>query len=354
MHPLTGTRLILLAVLLLTLFDLGCRTGARTAQVSPPTDESVGPSLRKITFMAGYRPQADLPFVAAYVAQEKGFFKNQNLQVEVEHSAGQDEHLQLLLTGRVEFTTATAAQVIRRRADNNLPVVAIALFTQRGDQAFVALKDSGITTPKEWEGKTVGIKVVPTAEYLGILKTQGIDRSKIKEVPVPFDPRILCERKVDVLPVFLSNEPNLIRKQCGLEVTVWDPADYGVPTLGLTYITREEIVQKDPDLVQRFLRATLQGLAWARSNPDEAIQIVMKYAPGADPEHMRYMMDMEFKAAVTAQTERHGLGWMTFEQWQALHDTLLDLQVIKRPIDVRKAFTDHFLQQVYKDGRLQP
>lgn len=171
---------------------------------------------------------------------------------------------------------------------------------------------------------------------------------------MPFDPRILCERRVDVLPVFLSNEPNLIRKQCGMAVTIWDPADYGVPTLGLTYIVREGTAQKEPELVARFLRATLEGLAYAKDHRDEAVEIVTKYAPGADPEHMRYMLDTEFKAAVTPQTEQFGLGWMTLEQWQALHDTLVDLGVINRPIDVRKAFDDRFLRLLYKDGKLRP
>ena len=54
-----------------------------------------------------------------------------------------------------------------------------------------------------------------------------------------FDPRILIEGKVDILAVFKSNEPDTIRSM-GHGVTLWDPYDYGIPTLGLTYITTHD------------------------------------------------------------------------------------------------------------------
>ena len=71
--------------------------------------------LREITFMAGFRPQATLPFTAVYVAAAQGYFADEGLEVTIQHST-QGEHLQLLLAGNVHFTTGTAAQLMRRRA----------------------------------------------------------------------------------------------------------------------------------------------------------------------------------------------------------------------------------------------
>ena len=81
---------------------------------------------RPVTFMAGCKPQANLPFVAAYVAQEKGYFTEQDLVVDIKHSTG--EHLNLLMSGDVDFTTADANSVLKRRVDPELPIVAVALF----------------------------------------------------------------------------------------------------------------------------------------------------------------------------------------------------------------------------------
>ena len=98
---------------------------------------------------------------------------------------------------------------------------------------------------------------------------------------------------MDILAIFKSNEPDTIRRM-GFDVTLWDPADFGVPTLGLTYITREELANSDSDKVERFLKATMKALEYARDNRDEAIEIVMKYAPEEDPAHQRFMLDTEF------------------------------------------------------------
>jgi ABC-type nitrate/sulfonate/bicarbonate transport system substrate-binding protein len=114
-----------------------------TAACSSDPGDAESPELMKISFMAGFRAQANLPFVAAYVGKEKGFFAEEELDVTIRHSSGQDEHLKLLLEDAVQFTTATSAQVLRRRSEE-IPVVAVALFGQRGDQGFVTRADSGL------------------------------------------------------------------------------------------------------------------------------------------------------------------------------------------------------------------
>ncbi|MBI2165566.1 MAG: ABC transporter substrate-binding protein [Chloroflexi bacterium] len=307
--------------------------------------------LRKVVFMAGFKAQANLPFVAAYVAREKGYFADQGLDVDMRHSTGQ--HLQLLMSGDVDFTTADANSVLKRRAgDPMLPIVAIALFGQRGQQAFIVLKESGIQTPKDWEGKTFGYKTSVPPDYLAILKAAGVDRSRIKEVAVGFDPRILVEKKLDILAVFKSNEPDVLRG-LGHEVRVFDPADYGVPTLGLTYITREDLIQKDPDTVRRFIKATMKGLEFAFNNREEALDIVMKYADKEERGHMGFMMQKEMEDAVSPLTEKYGLGWMSEEQWQAFHDSLLEYQALPGSVDVKSAFTDRFLKEIYRGGKLR-
>lgn len=310
-------------------------------------EEATGPD--RVVFMAGFKPQANLPFVAAYIAQEKGYFREQDLDVEILH-ASSGEHLKLMLAGSVDFTTASASSVLKRRADD-LPVVAFALFGQRSQQAFVAVRDSGIETPGDWEGKTFGYKISQPPEYLAILKAAGVDGSRIQEVRVGFDPRILTDGDVDVLAVFNSNEPDTIRN-LGFEVNVWHGSDFGVPGMGLTYITRQELVDDSPDLVERFLKATLRGLADALADTDEALDIVLKYAPKEDREHQRFMLETEMGDAVSSLTDAHGLGWMTAVQWRGLYQQLLEFEALPRPFDHGTAFTDRFLRAVYNSGRL--
>ena len=307
-------------------------------------------SLKSVTFMAGFKPQANLPFAAVYVAQEKGYFREQGLDVDVRHSTG--EHLSLLMAGDVHFTTADANTVLQRRADPGLPIVAIALLGQRGQQAFVALEESGIRTPKDWEGKTFGYKVSVPPDYLAIVDAAGVDRSRVQEVRVGFDPRVLTEKQVDILAVFKSNEPNIIRG-LGFEVVLFEAADYGVPTLGLTYIVTQELIDDESDTVNRFLKATMKGLEYARSNVDEAVDIVLRYAENEQREHMRFMLTTELADALSPMTEANGLGWMTAEQWEAFQDSLLNYEALSAPQDVGTAFNNSFLKEMYRNGKLE-
>ena len=309
----------------------------------------ITPLPRPVTFMAGFKPQANLPFVAAYVAQERGYFAEQGLDVTIRHSTGQ--HLQLLLSGDVDITTAAAGSVLKRRADPGVPIQAVALFGQRGQQTFIALADSGIDSPRDWEGRTVGYRISLPPEYLAIVDAAGVNRELVQEVRVGFDPRILVQGKVDVLAVFKSNEPDTIRG-LGFDVVQFDPSAFGVPALGLTYIAREDLIAQEPELIARFLKAALKGLEYSFAHPEETLDIVLRYADKEDRDHMRFMLAAEQADAVSAVTGEHGLGWMTLQQWQQFHDLLVRYDALAGAVEVEQAFTTQFLEAAYEDGRL--
>lgn len=305
--------------------------------------------LSDVTFMAGFRPQANLPFVSVYVAEAKGFFAEEGLAVSIKHST-QGEHLQLLLAGNVDFTTGTAAQLLRQRA-TEVPVRAIALFGQRGDQGFVVHADSGIVTPADFAGRSIGFKagVVP-AELLALLATANLEADDVNLQGVGFDERIFIEGAVDIFPVFLNNEPNRIRN-AGVNIRVFDPADYGIATLGVAFVAHADTVKTDPKLIEAFLRATMRGADYAATHIEEAIEIVLFYAEGADPEHQRFLLETDLRNAQRAD----GMGRAHLEQWAALQQVLLEFDpAFEGPVDVATVFEGTFVDSVYKnDGSLR-
>jgi ABC-type nitrate/sulfonate/bicarbonate transport system substrate-binding protein len=306
-----------------------------------PIESTVQPI--SMTFMAGYRPQANLPFVGVYVAQEKGFFRNEELAVTIEHSPGSGQHLQLTTTGEVQVTTQDAAVLLRRRSDPGLPLVSFALLGQRGQQAFAALTSSQLQSPKDWEGHLVGFKGTPPPDLFALLEAAGANPDLVELVNVGFDPRVLTEGQVDVYPVFKSNEPFLIQSW-GYELSLWDAADYGIPTLGLTYATSDETLQNQPEMLAKFLRAALAGIEYAAAHPDEAVEIVLTYTgPETNREHMRFMLDAELLDYYGDVTDRYGVGWQTLNQWQNLADLLIAADVMD-PVDVSSVFTNKILE----------
>ncbi len=304
--------------------------------------------VEKVRFMAGFMPQANLPFVAAYVAQEKGFFAEERLEVDIRHSSGQDEHLKLLLNKDVDFITGTASQALRR-SDEGLPTTAIALFGQRGDQGYVVRADSGIKTPADFKGRTVGFKagVVP-AELEGMLKSVGLTRNDIKLVSVGFDPREFIEKKVEVYPVFLSNEPDTIRK-AGVPIAVLDPHDFKVPTLGIAYLAHQDTVKQRADVTERFLRATLRATKWIEANPDAAIEITLKHAKGAEPTHQRFLLGVDLDNAKNAS----GIGRADPKAWQDLADLLTGFKVLPRTMDAKQAYDLSIVDRLYETKQIK-
>jgi len=312
------------------------------------TPAAVGPP-DKVVFMAAFKPQANVSFFGAYVAQEKGYYREQNLDVEIKHTFQTGEQYKLLAANQLDVTTSSGEDIIKALLNDGASFLAIAMLTQRGDRGYTALAESGIRTPRDWEGKTVGYKNFIRPEYLALIQQAGVDRSKIREVGVGFDPRVLTEKRVDAIPIFLSNEPFLIRKM-GYEVNVLDPEEYGLTLLGQTWIVNAEQLRAKGPIFERWLKASLQGLNYAFANEREALDIIMKYAPQEDREHQEFMLRTERERSITELTRQNGLGWMTADQWSKAQDMLFEYDQIKQKAEPSKFYTDQFLRAIYRNG----
>src|SRR4029453_13561558 len=141
-------------------------------------------------------------------------------------------------------------------------------------------------------------------------------------------------------------------QRIGFPTRLFDPADYGVPTLGLTFITRRELVEHQPDLLASFLKAALKGILAAQSDPQAAIDVGMRYAPQEDRSHQLAMLKAELEMASGPVVDQLGMGWATRDQWMALENSLLQHGGIERAIDIDTAFTDRILQRIYRDRTL--
>ena len=164
-------------------------------------------------------------------------------------------------------------------------------------------------------------------------------------IAVGYDERVFIEGGVDVFPVFLSNEPNRIRN-AGVEIAVFDPAEYGVATLGLNLVTHEDTIADDRELVLAFVRAAMRGAAHAAANVEDAVAIVLTHAEGADAAHQRYLLETDLRNARRAD----GMGRATLPQWEALQAVLLEFDpAFEGPVDVASVFDGSFVDAIYTD-----
>ena len=318
--------------------------------ISCSPDQTIANNTKdEVVFMAGFKAQANLPFAAVYVAQEMGYFTEENLDVEIRHSASGGT-LSLLASKTIDITTSDAANLVKFVSDQDIPLTSFALIGQVGQQSFVSLEKSNINSPKDWEGKVLGYKGSPPPEYLAILKANQVDRSKIDEVRVGYNPAVLTNGDVDILAVFRSNEPNIIESKLGYPVTIWSPFDYDLPVLGLNYVTHQDTLNEDSESITKFLRAVVRALYFIVDNEDQSIEMIMKYAQNEDKSHQIYMLRSEIKDAWSTITKENGLGWMSDNQWNSFYKYLNEWGALGKDIDINKVYTTSILEEVYSDS----
>ncbi len=344
-----------LLISLVSVFLLSACGAAAPAAQQPAAEEPK--ELQKITFQAGYLPQGNISFVAAYIAKEKGFFEENGLDVTIDHSSpGSGEQWQRLAGKDIQFTTDPGESFVKRITSSpDQPFVSVAVFGHEGDHALMVLEDSGIDDISDLEGKLVGYKGGEEPPWLlAMLVDADLTIDNVKLVQVGFDPRVLLpdygEGRVDALQVFKSNEPDILTRQ-GYKVRVFKPEDYDVHFLGQTYVTHQDFVKNDPEMVRNFVRATMKGLDYALdpANKDEVTDIIMKYA-GADADrgHNEFIWQTEIQYVQSDTTKEVGLGYASDEEWQTMMDVMVSFGAIEKPLDVDRIWDPQFVESIYK------
>ena len=280
-------------------------------------------------------------FAGFYVAKEKGLYQSAGLDVNIQPGGPDFPAIQMVAGGNEQFGVTGADQVLIARS-KGVPVVAVAVLYRRNPFVLFSLEKSGIKTPADYVGKNVGVKIGGNEEliYRAVLAKAKIDKSKLNEIPVKFDLAPLLTGTVDVWPGYLINEV-LAAREKGFAVNVVSPSDYGIDLYADTLFTTEKMLQEKPEVVAKFVAATLKGWAAATVSPEEAAKITVKFGTNLTYDHEFAMI----KASLPLlQPDSKPIGAMDGESWSAAQDLLIKAGFQKSPVDVAKAFTSKFLQ----------
>jgi NitT/TauT family transport system substrate-binding protein len=219
-----------------------------------------------------------------------------------------------------------------------VPVVAIAVIYRENPFVLFALKKSGITKAAQFPGKNIGLKIGGSEEliYRAVLKSAGIDKGALHEMPIKFDLSPLLTGQVDVWPGYLINEV-IAAEEKGFETTVIKPADYGVAMYADTLFTTERMLKEKPDVVKRFVAATVHGWADAVAEPEAAARTTVKFGNKLEYGHELAMM----KASIPLiKAGADPIGVSKQSEWETLQKMLIDAEFQKTRVDVAKAYTN--------------
>ena len=311
--------------------------------VSCGDDDDGGGSLKKVTLMLNWTPNTQHSGI--YIAKEKGYYRDQGLDVQIVEPAASGVE-QVVANGNADFGISVQEAVIPAR-EQGIPLVSIAAILQHNDSSFMALKDSGIARPKDFEGKTYGGYGGPLeTEILSqLMKCDGGDPGKLKTVEVG---------NIDYIPgmqngsfdfVWVFEGWDVLRANDVLKTPVNSVKfkdyldcipDWYTPVI----VTSEAKIKDDPETVRKFMAATARGYDEANKDAKSAADALMKGAPESD------------KALVDASAAYHvgkymdsGRKWglQDMDVWQKFEAFLKDAGLIEKDIDVKAAFTNDFL-----------
>lgn len=279
-----------------------------------------------------------------YIAEEKGYFADENLDVQLYTPVDPSTVLQTVGAGSDDFGISYQPDVLLARAQG-VPVVSIAGMVQHPLNSVVALESSGITRPADLKGKKVGYPGIPTNEPLleTMLKFDGLSGlSDVELVNVGFDlaPALISGRVDAVVGAYWTHETILIENE-GYPVTVLRMEEWGVPDYyELVIVASEKKIAENPDVVERFLRAVRRGYADAVADPQAGVDILLRGTkdevdekierPGAD------LLKPVWKTSSADFGEQDAARWKNFADW--MHDNGL----LAEELDASKAFTSEF------------
>ena len=279
------------------------------------------------------------------VAKDKGFYDEVGLNVDMGPGKGSGSTAQLIASKTSMFGFADGF-VVGAGVSKGMDLVMVAAIYRRNPTAAIVLKESGIKTPKDLEGKTIGIAPGGTQfqQWPAFIKGCKLDNDKIKVINV--DPAgtipALVAGRVQAVASYAQGAVPGIELRSKKEATAFMYADCGVTAVSNGIIVHKDML-KEPELIRAFVKATLKGFLYARQHPDEAIAITKKYGPEIVPEIAKRELEMSFLNWVTPNTAGKPLGWMSEKDWDSTVETLTQYGGVTTPMKASALYTNEFV-----------
>lgn len=282
-------------------------------------------------------------FAGMYAADQQGFYRTEGLEITFLEGGSQVDKLTPVLDGTAQFGIAGADELILARSQGK-PLRAIATIYRRSPIVFVSLSEKNITRPQEFVGKTVRAPANVSPSLHAMMARVGVTPEQYTVTDLPSDLARFASGDVPVWGAYINSFVVAIR-QAGYSFDLIFPDDYGVHFYSDTLFTTDELLDTNPDLVKRFLRATLNGWTYAVENPSKVSVMVQKYSPQVDAtmEDVRMIVSLPL-----VNTGEDHIGWMKPDVWAGMAKTLREQDVLTMPLDISDVYTMQFLSEIYE------
>jgi NitT/TauT family transport system substrate-binding protein len=282
--------------------------------------------------------------VPFYYGKERGFYAAEGIDLTINEGRGSANTVQVVAAGSDTFGLADSSSVVLTAAKGADVKSVMSLLNTTGF-SVVSLAESNIKTPKDLEGKKVAVTPGdPLGQLLqAVCKANNVDCAKISLIQVDPAAKVVTvlEKKADALLGGADDQFFLIKYR-GANPYAMRYADFGANIVGMTIMTTGDTIRKNPELVRRFVRASVKSWEEAKKNPQAAVDAAMKAKPDLNRQSTldQMMVDIDL---LDSRNSRGRIGWGAQADWDQTLSILKNYRELSTDKDWTTFHTNEFL-----------
>ncbi|OAS86772.1 MULTISPECIES: ABC transporter substrate-binding protein [Metabacillus] len=333
-------------LLLILCFMLGiltaCSGGESTSTEQAGEGKEETEELKNVSIMLDWYPNAVHSYL--YVAQEKGYFKEEGLNVDIQFPANPTDPINLAAAGQITLGISYQPDVIIARANQDVKIKSVGAIVRSPLNRVVFLEDSEIQSPKDLEGKTVGYPGIPLNESLikSMVKADGGNPDNVEMVDVGFElgSSIVSEKVDAVIGAYINHEVPVLKHE-GYETRNLNPTEYSIPSYNeLIAVTSDKTWEEEQDSIKAFWRAATKGYEFTAENPEEALNILLSNQDEANFPLVEEVEVQSLDILLPLMESDEGFGSQSKEQWEDTINWMKEAGLIEKDPAVEDIFVN--------------
>jgi NitT/TauT family transport system substrate-binding protein len=256
-----------------------------------------------------------------FVALEKGFWKEEGLDVEIVRGFGSADAVQKVAAGVVNIGYGdTASLIVARAAGADVKLIGMVLSLP--PHAVIYLKDRQILRPLDLEGKRIGAAAGDSVRrvFPAFARIAGFDINKVEFVTIGYEAYAsqLLSKQIDALAEYYAAKPgyDMIANQNGIELDILKFSDFGFNIYSNGFLAKESYISDNPDVIRKFLRGVYRGFAYAYLNEDEAVDALLKREPALDRSVAKKQFLLDKDSVLVPDVIANGYGYIDYRKMQ--------------------------------------
>jgi NitT/TauT family transport system substrate-binding protein len=298
--------------------------------------------LDKVSFGTNWVAEAE--HGGFFQAVADGTYRKYGLDVTIVPGGPNDNNRMLLIAGKIDFFMTANTLMSFDAVANKVPVVSVASIFQKDPQVFLTHPESKITKLEELKPLTLFISKDGITSYFQWLKSEyGFSDKNVR--PYTFNAQPFIASPQSAMQGYVTSEPFAVEKAAGFKPGVMLLADYGFNTYSTLIETRQDVIEKKPDLVQRFVDASIIGwYTYIYGDNSAGNAMIKKLNPEMTDELLAYSVAKmkEYGIVDSGDSVKNGIGAMTDERVTSFFEKMVKAGVVKADLDYRKSYTLRF------------